>query len=79
MKNIYALSGSFHASNALMTHVRKLPIFDARMPGSVSKIPVLAKSLMTGLFCLCAGNATGFSTKSGKMLFGKVMTRYCSH
>jgi hypothetical protein len=35
-----------------------------------------AESLMTIIFCLCAGGATGFSTRLGKKLFGVVATRF---
>jgi hypothetical protein len=35
-----------------------------------------AESLMTNIFCLCAGGAIGFSTRLGKKVFGVVATRF---
>lgn len=66
-------------SGVLTIRAQKLRTIAAQTPASSSKTPA-AESLLTGLFCRCAGNATGLgrmlSTRLAKRLFGKIATRF---
>jgi len=79
MTNIVSLSDRCRALGAKTTLRPKRHIIVIRMQESESAIPV-AESLLTGLFCRCAGNATGqagmLSTRLAKRLFGLVATLF---
>jgi len=79
MKNTWISLDHYPVSGAVIIYLRKLHTSADQTPELVSKIPELGKNLMTGLFCRCAGNAIGFSTRLGKIIFGKILTRYWSH
>lgn len=62
------------ASGALTIRVRMLHTSASRVRPTARKTPVLDKSLTTVMRFLCAADATRYSTKLAKRLFGKIAT-----
>ena len=79
MQNTWISLDRSPASGALIIHLRKRRTTATLTAESESKIRD-RESLLTTLFCLCAGSATGMgrvlSTRLAKRAFGKVATLF---
>lgn len=64
------------ASGALTIRVRTLRTFASRVPPTERQTQVSDASLTTAMRFLCAADATRYSTKLAKKIFGKVATRF---
>ena len=61
-------------SGALTIRVRTLRTLGSRQPPTASPTPVLARSRETIFAYLCAADATRYSTRLARRLFGKIAT-----
>ena len=79
MQNTWISCEHSAASGALVIRLRKLRTIARQTGASSSKIQV-PESLLTILFCRCAGRATGLgrmlNTRLAKRLFGKIATLF---
>jgi len=75
MKSIYADFGSYPASNVGLTiRIRTLRTSASRVRPTDTQTPASVRSQETIMRYLCAADATRYSTRLAKRLFGKVAT-----
>lgn len=74
MKHTLNVLDFSRAPGVLTIRVRMLHTSASRVRPTERKTPVLDRSLVTAMRYLCAADATRYSTRLAKRLFGKVAT-----
>ena len=74
MKNTCNVLDFCHASGALTIRVRTLRTSASRVQPTARATQAWERSLTTAMHFLCAANATRYSTRLAKRIFGKIAT-----